>query len=134
VATYDRSLLEAIPQLQSQGFSIGFVVVDEQSSTAPTKQGELSEIEQKRAAVADVEAVLALIESKGGQRAYGPLPTPDGGIFAGFLDPEGHLVGAGVGAEIEPNLISHPLRRTRPVVLPAQFRNPFMECRSAPIV
>ena len=44
-------------------------------------------------AVEDVEAALALIESRGGQRAYGPLPTPDGGIFAGFLDPEGHLVG-----------------------------------------
>ena len=44
-------------------------------------------------AVADVAAALALIESKGGQTAYGPLPTPDGGIFAGFLDPEGHLIG-----------------------------------------
>ena len=44
-------------------------------------------------AVEDVEAALALIESRGGQRAYGPLPTPDGGIFAGFLDPEGHLIG-----------------------------------------
>jgi predicted enzyme related to lactoylglutathione lyase len=44
-------------------------------------------------AVADVTAALALIESKGGQKAYGPLPTPDGGIFAGFLDPEGHLIG-----------------------------------------
>ena len=21
------------------------------------------------------------------------IPTPDGGIFAGFLDPEGHLIG-----------------------------------------
>lgn len=44
-------------------------------------------------AVEDVEAALALIESKGGKRAYGPLPTPDSGIFGGFLDPEGHLVG-----------------------------------------
>jgi len=44
-------------------------------------------------AVADVAAALALIESKGGQKAYGPLPTPDGGLFAGFLDPEGHLIG-----------------------------------------
>lgn len=44
-------------------------------------------------AVADVSAALQLIESKGGQTAYGPLPTPDGGIFAGFLDPEGHLIG-----------------------------------------
>lgn len=44
-------------------------------------------------AVEDVAAALKLIESKGGQTAYGPLPTPDGGIFAGFLDPEGHLIG-----------------------------------------
>jgi hypothetical protein len=44
-------------------------------------------------AVTDVVTALALIESKGGQKAYGPLPTPDGGIFAGFLDPEGHLIG-----------------------------------------
>ncbi len=44
-------------------------------------------------AVDDVAGALKLIESKGGQNAYGPLPTPDGGIFAGFLDPEGHLIG-----------------------------------------
>jgi hypothetical protein len=44
-------------------------------------------------AVADVSEALALIVNKGGQKAYGPLPTPDGGIFAGFLDPEGHLIG-----------------------------------------
>jgi predicted enzyme related to lactoylglutathione lyase len=44
-------------------------------------------------AVADVAAALALIESKGGQKAFGPHPIPDGGIIAGFLDPEGHLIG-----------------------------------------
>jgi len=44
-------------------------------------------------AVEDAAAALALIESKGGQKAYGPLPTPDGGLFAGFTDPEGHLIG-----------------------------------------
>jgi predicted enzyme related to lactoylglutathione lyase len=44
-------------------------------------------------AVADVEAALALIESKGGQKAFGPHPVPDGSIIAGFLDPEGHLIG-----------------------------------------
>jgi predicted enzyme related to lactoylglutathione lyase len=44
-------------------------------------------------AVEDIVAVLTHIESKGGQRAYGPLPTPDGGLFAGFTDPEGHLIG-----------------------------------------
>ena len=44
-------------------------------------------------AVADVAAALELIESKGGQKAFGPHPIPDGGIIAGFLDPEGHLIG-----------------------------------------
>ena len=44
-------------------------------------------------AVADVAAALQLIESKGGQKAFGPHPIPDGGIIAGFLDPEGHLIG-----------------------------------------
>ena len=44
-------------------------------------------------AVADVAAALALIESKGGQKAFGPHPIPDGGIIAGFTDPEGHLIG-----------------------------------------
>jgi predicted enzyme related to lactoylglutathione lyase len=44
-------------------------------------------------AVEDVAAALADIESKGGKKAFGPHPIPDGGIIAGFLDPEGHLVG-----------------------------------------
>jgi len=44
-------------------------------------------------AVADVAAALADIESKGGQKAFGPHPIPDGGIIAGFTDPEGHLIG-----------------------------------------
>jgi predicted enzyme related to lactoylglutathione lyase len=44
-------------------------------------------------AVANVDAALAVIESKGGQKAFGPHPIPDGGIIAGFTDPEGHLVG-----------------------------------------
>ena len=44
-------------------------------------------------AVADVTAALELIESKGGKKAFGPHPIPDGGIIAGFLDPEGHLIG-----------------------------------------
>ena len=44
-------------------------------------------------AVADIAAALALIESKGGKKAYGPLRTPDGGFFGGFTDPEGHLIG-----------------------------------------
>jgi predicted enzyme related to lactoylglutathione lyase len=44
-------------------------------------------------AVADVEDALVAIESHGGRRAFGPHPIPDGGIIAGFLDPEGHLIG-----------------------------------------
>ena len=44
-------------------------------------------------AVADVAAALADIESKGGKTAFGPHPIPDGGIIAGFTDPEGHLIG-----------------------------------------
>jgi len=44
-------------------------------------------------AVANVDAALALIESKGGKLAFGPHPIPDGAIIAGFTDPEGHLVG-----------------------------------------
>ena len=44
-------------------------------------------------AVADVTAALELIESKGGKKAFGPHPIPDGGIIAGFTDPEGHLIG-----------------------------------------
>ncbi len=43
--------------------------------------------------VADVEAALATIESKGGQKAFGPHPVPTGAIIAGFTDPEGNLVG-----------------------------------------
>lgn len=44
-------------------------------------------------AVEDVAAALALIESKGGETAFGPHPIPDGGIVAGFKYPEGHLIG-----------------------------------------
>jgi predicted enzyme related to lactoylglutathione lyase len=43
--------------------------------------------------VPSVEAALATIESKGGKKAFGPHPIPDGAIVAGFLDPEGHLIG-----------------------------------------
>jgi predicted enzyme related to lactoylglutathione lyase len=44
-------------------------------------------------AVEDVAAALADIESKGGKTAFGPHPTPDGGIIGGFTDPEGHVIG-----------------------------------------
>lgn len=43
--------------------------------------------------VEDVNAALALIESKGGLAAFGPHAVPTGAIIAGFTDPEGHLVG-----------------------------------------
>jgi uncharacterized protein len=43
--------------------------------------------------VSDIEAALVAIEAKGGARAFGPNPIPDGGIIAGFLDPENHLIG-----------------------------------------
>jgi hypothetical protein len=43
--------------------------------------------------VADVEAALARIESKGGKLAFGRRPVPTGAIIAGFTDPEGHLLG-----------------------------------------
>lgn len=43
--------------------------------------------------VANVEAALATIESRGGHKAFGPHPVPNGAIIAGFTDPEGNLVG-----------------------------------------
>jgi hypothetical protein len=44
-------------------------------------------------AVADINAALALIASKGGKTAFGPHPISDGGFIAGFTDPEYHLIG-----------------------------------------
>jgi predicted enzyme related to lactoylglutathione lyase len=44
-------------------------------------------------AVENVESALALNKSKGGKKAFGPHPIPDGAIIAGFTDPEGLLVG-----------------------------------------
>jgi len=43
--------------------------------------------------VAEMNAALALIENKGGKKAFGPHTIPDGGVIAGFTDPEGHLIG-----------------------------------------
>ena len=43
-------------------------------------------------AVTDINAALASIESKGGQKAFGPHTIPDGALTAGFTDPEGHLI------------------------------------------
>jgi len=55
--------------------------------------GERSQHVTFYVAVANVEEALTLIESKGGKKAFGPHPIPDGGIIAGFTDPEGHLIG-----------------------------------------
>jgi predicted enzyme related to lactoylglutathione lyase len=44
-------------------------------------------------AVENMAEALQLINSKGGKTAFGPHPIPDGGVIAGFLDPEGHLIG-----------------------------------------
>lgn len=43
--------------------------------------------------VPDVEASLALIESKGGKKVFGPHTVPGGKIVAGFSDPEGNVIG-----------------------------------------
>jgi len=53
VAIHPGSLLVAIPKLKLEGCSIGFVVVDEQSSPASPKKVELSVLEQKRAEVVE---------------------------------------------------------------------------------
>ena len=49
-------------------------------------------------AVENIAAALEVIERKGGKKAFGPQPIPDGGLIAGFLDPEGHLIGLVQGA------------------------------------
>jgi predicted enzyme related to lactoylglutathione lyase len=43
--------------------------------------------------VADINAALAAIETKGEKKGSGPHPIRDGGRIAGFLDPEKHLIG-----------------------------------------
>jgi len=43
--------------------------------------------------VSDVSVALALIESKGRKKAFGPRPVPTGAIIAGFTDSEGYLAG-----------------------------------------
>ena len=43
--------------------------------------------------VANINAALATIEVSGGKKGFGPHPIPDGGMIAGFFDPEGHLIG-----------------------------------------
>lgn len=43
--------------------------------------------------VADIAATLDAVEAGGGHRAYGPETVPGGPTVAGFVDPEGHLIG-----------------------------------------
>lgn len=43
--------------------------------------------------VEDLEAALSKIEGLGGRRVMEPINIPEGGSFALFTDPEGHLVG-----------------------------------------
>lgn len=43
--------------------------------------------------VADIEATFRAVEERGGKRAYGPHPIPDGSQIGGFTDPEGNLIG-----------------------------------------
>jgi hypothetical protein len=42
--------------------------------------------------VPNIEAALAVIESKGGKMAFGQQTVPDGTVIAGFTDPEGNLI------------------------------------------
>jgi len=43
--------------------------------------------------VEDIAATLAAVEKLGGHKAYGPEMVPGGPTVAGFVDPEGHLIG-----------------------------------------
>ncbi len=43
--------------------------------------------------VADIAATLRAVEKLGGHAAYGPETVPGGPMVAGFVDPEGHLIG-----------------------------------------
>lgn len=77
----------------------GYSLVDTQSRTGSGIGGGIGSAAEDRrhvmfcVSVTDVNATLAAIEAKGGQRGFGPQPIPDGGVIAGFLDPEGHLIG-----------------------------------------
>ena len=77
----------------------GYSLVDTETSPGSGIGGGIGSATEDRrhvtfyVAVKDIDAVLATIQSKGGKTAFGPHPIPDGGIIAGFTDPEGHLVG-----------------------------------------
>lgn len=66
-------------------------------------------------AVEDVGEALKLVESIGGKKAFGPHPIPDGGIIAGFLDPEGNLIDRpGIAGNVTiRGISSFPPRRRR---------------------
>ena len=77
----------------------GYSFVDTMSKAGSGIGGGIGAAEEARrhvifyVSVADIGAALATIEANGGQQAFGPHPIPDGGNVAGFLDPEGHLIG-----------------------------------------
>jgi predicted enzyme related to lactoylglutathione lyase len=77
----------------------GYSLVDTMSKPGSGIGGGIGAAEEARrhltfyVSVADINAALATIEAKGGKKGFGPHPIPDGGMIAGFLDPEGHLIG-----------------------------------------
>lgn len=77
----------------------GYSLVDTQSRPGSGIGGGIGSGEESNrhltfyVSVANIDAALASIEAKGGVKAFGPNPIPDGGIIAGFLDPENHLIG-----------------------------------------
>ena len=73
-------------QLSGPGAQMG-LCIGREFSGLPKKMCERIVVERNG------DWAYALIESKGGQKAFGPHPIPDGGIIAGFTDPEGHLIG-----------------------------------------
>jgi predicted enzyme related to lactoylglutathione lyase len=77
----------------------GYSLVDTMSKPGSGIEGGIGAGEESHrhltfyVSVADINAALATIEAKGGEKSFGPQPIPDGGMIAGFHDPEGHLIG-----------------------------------------
>jgi predicted enzyme related to lactoylglutathione lyase len=77
----------------------GYSLVDTMSKPGFGIGGAIGSGEEARrhltfyVSVADIDSALAAIEAKGGKGSFGPQPIPDGRMIAGFLDPEGHLIG-----------------------------------------
>ena len=99
----DQKLLEsfykAVFDWQITPLMDGYSLVDTRSRPGSGIGGGIGSAKEARrhvifyVAVVDLNAALATIEGKGGKKAFGPHPIPDGGIIAGFTDPEGHLIG-----------------------------------------